>query len=541
MTRFYFRLKAEVIGPISGVELREAAFAGIVSAATPIATSPRGPWTNARNARGLFDQRARPLSHPPETVPPTWIAQGPQGSAGPFQLHEIVQLIQRGTLSPSSLVQREPDGQWMPAEAVSPLVPCALKRKPATLGACSDAPVPQLDANAPPPPERGVPPSDVAPEIVRSPKIAPSRLGQPKQNRPFWQMVVSAAVALLVTIVASGIWLFGRGEDEGNTAKSMESDSEAAAFMGEPLESWIAQLQSEEQATRAKAAKAIAGIGKPAVPAVLDLVENTAPGDLHRSEIAMALGALGEDVVPGLVEMLESDDRASRMRAAASLGAMGSAAETAIPNLVKAATQKSLTDFKDLLGLIQEAGDNPDADVKERSTQTIEDIVGVQQLAMNALESIGREAIIQYRNSVTDDNLKKSTDAALTQMYIPTAARMLVELDSWMLLAMLDNSMIRSRAASLSTDGDVRNPVTVAELYERFGAPICTMEQVQVMTSDEKSELGLKFFKLRGHLYGHITALEDNGQIVMLKLISPVPDQFMEEVRAVQEQTLAAE
>ena len=66
MADFYYRRGESVIGPLTGIELREAAFAGNLGPDTLVATSHDGPWVPARRVKGLYGQDGRPLPHPPE-------------------------------------------------------------------------------------------------------------------------------------------------------------------------------------------------------------------------------------------------------------------------------------------------------------------------------------------------------------------------------------------------------------------------------------------------------------------------------------------
>jgi hypothetical protein len=68
MAVFYYRKGDSVIGPMIGVDLREAAFTGAVLSATLISSNLAGPWVTADCAVGLFDQEGNPLPHPPETL-----------------------------------------------------------------------------------------------------------------------------------------------------------------------------------------------------------------------------------------------------------------------------------------------------------------------------------------------------------------------------------------------------------------------------------------------------------------------------------------
>jgi S1-C subfamily serine protease len=66
MADFYYRSGEEVVGPLTGIQLREAAFARQVFPDTLVASSKYGPWSVAAQVKGLFDERGRPLPHPPE-------------------------------------------------------------------------------------------------------------------------------------------------------------------------------------------------------------------------------------------------------------------------------------------------------------------------------------------------------------------------------------------------------------------------------------------------------------------------------------------
>jgi hypothetical protein len=65
--QFYYQLDGSVIGPVTGVELRNAALAGNVFPSTLVANDPNGEWVLAKFAEGLFDEGGMPLPHPPGT------------------------------------------------------------------------------------------------------------------------------------------------------------------------------------------------------------------------------------------------------------------------------------------------------------------------------------------------------------------------------------------------------------------------------------------------------------------------------------------
>src|SRR5688572_23072231 len=67
MANFYYQFQERVVGPVNGIDLREAAFAGKVVNNTLIADEKAMIWVPASHIRGLFDDTGKPLPHPPET------------------------------------------------------------------------------------------------------------------------------------------------------------------------------------------------------------------------------------------------------------------------------------------------------------------------------------------------------------------------------------------------------------------------------------------------------------------------------------------
>ena len=63
-------ITGRVIGPLTGIDLREAAFAGKVTPVTLVAASPNGNWVPATRVKNLFDDDGKPLPHPPGSEPP---------------------------------------------------------------------------------------------------------------------------------------------------------------------------------------------------------------------------------------------------------------------------------------------------------------------------------------------------------------------------------------------------------------------------------------------------------------------------------------
>ncbi|MCB9875932.1 MAG: DUF4339 domain-containing protein, partial [Planctomycetaceae bacterium] len=64
--QFFYQVDDAIIGPVTGIDLREAALAGSVVPATLVASDPSGQWVAANRVRGLFDESGKALPHPDE-------------------------------------------------------------------------------------------------------------------------------------------------------------------------------------------------------------------------------------------------------------------------------------------------------------------------------------------------------------------------------------------------------------------------------------------------------------------------------------------
>ncbi len=67
MANFFYQLGGNVVGPLTGIDLREAAFAGRVVPDTLVTDEKAIIWVPASRLQNLFDATGRPLPHPPET------------------------------------------------------------------------------------------------------------------------------------------------------------------------------------------------------------------------------------------------------------------------------------------------------------------------------------------------------------------------------------------------------------------------------------------------------------------------------------------
>ena len=104
-------------------------------------------------------------------------------------------------------------------------------------------------------------------------------------------------------------------------------------LIGTNLESLIDLLASKNAATRMKARKLLVAFGKPAVPSLTRLLENSKQ-DHVRWEAAKTLGAIGDvRSIPALVGALEDSDQGVVWLAAEALGKFK---KTAWPQLLRA-------------------------------------------------------------------------------------------------------------------------------------------------------------------------------------------------------------
>ena len=124
MTAFFVRTDDSAAGPFTGVELREAALAGIVRHDSQIGAGPQGPWTKAGDA-GLFSQNKLPLPHPRGTRVPTYQVRGMQGGlTGPFKLRELIGFAAHGMLPSDAMLNSEISEEWISLERIGVLAAC---------------------------------------------------------------------------------------------------------------------------------------------------------------------------------------------------------------------------------------------------------------------------------------------------------------------------------------------------------------------------------------------------------------------------------
>jgi len=124
MAAFFIRTDAVASGPFTGIELREAAIAGILRPDSVIAGAPEGPWILASDA-GLFSEKRVALPHPPEVSVPQYQVRGMPGAfQGPFKLRELIGFAARGMLPSDALLQSDASEPWVPVERIKILSAC---------------------------------------------------------------------------------------------------------------------------------------------------------------------------------------------------------------------------------------------------------------------------------------------------------------------------------------------------------------------------------------------------------------------------------
>ncbi len=67
---FYYQVMGEVVGPVSGVELRAKAVEQVVAHDTLVRVGADGTWVPAKRLKGLFNEHGSPIAQPtrqPET------------------------------------------------------------------------------------------------------------------------------------------------------------------------------------------------------------------------------------------------------------------------------------------------------------------------------------------------------------------------------------------------------------------------------------------------------------------------------------------
>lgn len=172
--QFFYQVRGTIIGPVTGLELREAAFAGDVGLSTLVSNSPNGDWVQAARIRGLFDDNGKPLPHPgaghfvkgngltPSVEQPRDVVATPGSTAQPKQFYfihagnvvgpmtefDLRECARLGNVVPTTLVANDPNGEWLAASRIQGLFSedgKSLPRPPKAEKRLTDAPDPSLD------------------------------------------------------------------------------------------------------------------------------------------------------------------------------------------------------------------------------------------------------------------------------------------------------------------------------------------------------------------------------------------------------------
>jgi hypothetical protein len=124
MTSFFVQTDRCISGPFTGVELREAALAGIIGPDAVVGGSQHGPWFRVTDV-GLFSDKKTPLPHPPGTHIPHYQVRGMSSAfQGPFKLRELIGFAARGMLPADALVQSDCSDDWVRARRYAVIAAC---------------------------------------------------------------------------------------------------------------------------------------------------------------------------------------------------------------------------------------------------------------------------------------------------------------------------------------------------------------------------------------------------------------------------------
>ena len=202
------------------------------------------------------------------------------------------------------------------------------------------------------------------------------------------------------------LWKWYHGEQNG------KMDSTAGSVPKDPSK-LICTLQDglndENEATRLNAAYALGGIGKPAIPTLIEALRQESKVSWNRNldrgdftnpsqlDSIYGLAAMGEPAVPTLTEVLGDTDWWTRAGAAAALGCMGEPAHGAVPALIEALKDDSEW-------------------VRRNAADTLGNIGPLSRSAVPALiEALGDNSPVS-RWSLSDSPLRENAMIALTKM-----------------------------------------------------------------------------------------------------------------------------
>ena len=169
------------------------------------------------------------------------------------------------------------------------------------------------------------------------------------------------------------------------------------------------ELNDENEATRLNAAYTLGNIGEPAIPTLIETLQQESQAAWNRNldrgdftnpsqlDSIYGLAATGESAVPALTEVLSDADWWTRAGAAAALGCMGEPAHGAVPALVKALKDDSEW-------------------VRRNAADTLGNIGPSARSAVPALVEALRDDRPVSRWSLSDAPLRENAMIALTKM-----------------------------------------------------------------------------------------------------------------------------
>jgi hypothetical protein len=140
-------------------------------------------------------------------------------------------------------------------------------------------------------------------------------------------------LAILGAILATGGCATQRPKQPSYQGKSLSAwleDYARTEYANEP--DWTPAWTEEDRQARARAVNAVREIGTNAIPWLLEMVSSQD----HRGVLGFqALGPAGKPAVPALIAMMQDPLLTHRATACPALGAIGPAAEEAVPVLLK--------------------------------------------------------------------------------------------------------------------------------------------------------------------------------------------------------------
>jgi RNA polymerase sigma factor (sigma-70 family) len=151
-------------------------------------------------------------------------------------------------------------------------------------------------------------------------------------------------------------------------------------------------LKDDEVEVRQRAAEQLAGIGKAAVPLLVEALQDR---EHHRAGLCRAIGMLNrdaEEAVPALMEVLKSGDWMERQAAAEALGGIGRGARAAAPALVELLKSRYGQESTAAVFALGKIGPSAKKVVPELIEMLRDSEAHLRQASAQVLGSIGPEA-----------------------------------------------------------------------------------------------------------------------------------------------------